>query len=123
MKKIKLKLTPIDQRAKKSKEILVEGGLSLYHLAETIVNKFNIDFGHCFGFFRDTQSDRYLFCDEKYELFTDLIEEGQDLEPTGALSVKKTKVSNVWKKEGDKMMFLFDYGENLEWIVECLSVE
>ena len=40
------------------------------------------------------------------------------IEPTGAGSVKKTKISQVWQRAGDKMLFLFDYGDNWQFIVE-----
>lgn len=117
---MKFKVIPKDQRRKKEKTISVPDGISLYDLAEKIVGEYRIDFGHCFGFFGDVKSDFYLRSKEKYELFTDLIEEGDDLEPTGALSVKRTQVKDVWKNTGDKMLFLFDYGDCLEWIVESL---
>lgn len=35
-------------------------------------------------------------------------------------SVKRTQVKDVWKNTGDQMLFLFDYGDCLEWIVESL---
>lgn len=117
---MKLKVTPKDQRRKKEKIILISEDVSLYDLAEKIVSEYKIDFGHCFGFFRDVESNFYLRSKEKYELFTDLIQEGEDLEPTGALSVKRTQVKDVWKNTGDQMLFLFDYGDCLEWIVESL---
>jgi len=120
MRSMKLKVIPRDQRGKKEKTISVPDDISLYDLAEKIVVAYKIDFGHCFGFFGDVESDFYLRSEEKYELFTDLIEEGENLEPTGALSVKKTKVEDVWKNTGDKMLFMFDYGDSLEWIVELL---
>lgn len=115
---MRLKVIPKDQRRKKEKIIVISENDSLYDLAEKIVGEYKIDFGHCFGFFRDVESDFYLRSKEKYELFTDLIEEGEDLEPTGALSVKRTKVGDVWKNTGNKMLFLFDYSDCLEWVVE-----
>ena len=117
---MKLKITPIEQKGKKEKVISILDDISLYGLAEKIMGEYRIDFGHCFGFFRDVESDFYLISQEKYELFTDMIEEGEDLEPTGALSVKKTKIKDVWKNAGDKMLFLFDYGDCLEWIIESI---
>lgn len=115
---MKFKVTPRDQEGIKMKMLEIGEDCSLYDLAEKIVKVFHVDFGHCFGFFSDTESDSYLNSKKKYELFTDLIEEGDDIEPTGAFSVKRTKVSDVWKNSGDKMLFLFDYGDCLEWIVE-----
>ena len=102
------------------REIEVGENVSLYKLAEAIVGSYNFYFDHCFGFFDDTGSN-YLKSEKKYELFTDLIEEGELLEPTGAGSVKKTKVKEVWQNLGDKMLFLFDYGANWKFIVELIN--
>ncbi len=87
---MKLKVTPKDQKRKKVKIVSISDNISLYDLAEKIVRAYRINFGHCFGFFGDVESDFYLRSKKKYELFTDLIEEGRDLEPTGALSVKNS---------------------------------
>jgi len=54
---------------------------------------------------------------ERYELFVDL----DPKEANGAKSVKKTKVSAVWKKPGDKMMMLFDYGDEWRFAVELIG--
>ena len=93
---------------------------NLYKLAEAIVDAYDFDFDHAFGFF-STVGERYLDSERKYELFTDLIEEGEDLEPTGAESVKKTKIAEVWKNPGDKLLFLFDYGDNWLFVVELIG--
>jgi hypothetical protein len=87
-----------------SRQIEVPENTSLYKLAEAIVDSYNFNFDHCFGFFSEIVEWGYLKSERKYELFTDLIEEGEDLEPTGAGSVKKTKVKDVWQNIGDKML-------------------
>ena len=74
-----------------SREIEISENDSLYKLAEIIVEAYNFYFDHCFGFFDKIGEWHYLDSEKKYELFTDLIEEGEPLEPTGAGSVKKTK--------------------------------
>ena len=94
------------------REIEVLNNTNLYKLAGTIVDVYKFNFDHCFGFFSKISEGRYFDSEKKYELFTDLIEEGVDLEPTGAGSVKKTKVNEVWQNIDDKMLFLFDYGDN-----------
>jgi len=105
-----------------SRQIEVLENTSLYKLAKAIVDSYNFNFDHCFGFFSEIVERGYLKKSErKYELFTDLIEEGEDLEPTGAGSVKKTKVKDVWQKIGDKMLFLFDYGDNWQFVVELVG--
>ena len=100
------------------RKIEVPENISLYKLAEAIVDAYNFDFDHCFGFFSKIAESGYFDSERKYELFTDLIEEGEDLVPTGAGSVKKTKVKAVWQNIGDKMLFLFDYGDNWLFVVE-----
>ena len=44
-----------------------------------------------------------------------------DVEPTGAKSVKKTKINEVWKNMGDKMLFPFDYGDCWYFVVELME--
>ena len=102
-----------------SREIEILESASLYKLAEAIVDAYNFDFDHCFGFFSEVSESRYLDSERKYELFTDLEKEG--VEPTGAGSVKKTKIKEVWQKVGDKMMFLFDYGDDWQFVVELVG--
>lgn len=104
-----------------SREIEIPGNTSLYKLAEAITDAYNFDFDHCFGFFSKIAENWYFDSTKKYELFTDLIEEGEELEPTGAGSVKKTKVEEVWQNVGDKMLFLFDYGDNWQFVVELIQ--
>lgn len=100
------------------REIEVLENANLYKLAETIMDSYNFNFDHCFGFFSKIQENQFYDSEKKYELFTDLIEEGESIEPTGAGSVKKTKVKDVWQSIGYKMMFLFDYGDNWQFVVE-----
>jgi len=97
------------------REIEVPADFSLYKLAATIVKAYDFDFDHAFGFFRKI-TERWDFKDtEKYELFADLEDHG--IEPVDAGSVKKTKISQVWKEPKDQMLFLFDYGDDVRWIV------
>lgn len=104
-----------------TREIEVLENANLYRLAETIIDSYGFDFDHCFGFFSKIAESHYFDSEKKYELFTDLIEEGENLEPTGAESVKKTKIKDVWQKIGDKMLFLFDYGDCWQFIIELKS--
>lgn len=98
------------------REIKVPGKMNLYKFAEAIINAYDFDFDHAFGFFSKITTNWQLSeSDKMYELFADLEDEG--IEPTGAGSVKKTKIGKVWENIGDKMMFLFDYGDDWRWIV------
>src|SRR3989338_9429900 len=101
------------------REIEVLEDINLYKLAEAIVKSYDFDFDHAFGFFSTISESGYFKSERKYELFTDLEDEG--IEPTGAGSVKKTKISEVWKNPGDKMLFLFDYGDNWLFVVELIG--
>jgi len=112
MKTYILKINLFD-RPKIVREIEISKNVNLYKLAKAIVNAYNFDFDHCFGFFSNISENRYFDSERKYELFTDL----EDIEPTGAGSVKKTKISEAWKDIGDKMLFLFDYGVCWRFVV------
>lgn len=101
------------------REIEILEDTNLYKLAEIIVGAYNFNFDHSFGFFSKIAESNYFDSEKKYELFTDLEDEG--IEPTGAGSVKKTKAKEVWQSIGDKMMFLFDYGDNWQFIVELIG--
>ncbi len=101
------------------REIEAPEKFSLYRLAEAIIGAYDFDFDHAFGFFRKV-TDGWDFVNvEKYELFADLKDQG--IEPVDAGSVKKTKISEVWKNIGDKMLFLFDYGDEWRFAVELIG--
>jgi hypothetical protein len=96
-----------------SRTIELPEAFSLYRLAEAVIGAFGFDFDHAFGFFDSDQGTRHIFAAaRKYDLFTDMIAEGQDIDPTGAGSVKKTMVSEVWQEPDDRMVMLFDYGDD-----------
>jgi len=97
-----------------SRTIEISGETSLYKLAKAIVGAYDFDFDHCFGFYSNIENDRYHESEKQYELFADL----DDVEPTEAGSVKKTKIASVWQKKDGKMMLLFDYGDGWRFLVE-----
>lgn len=101
------------------REIEIKENASLYKLADAIVGVYDFDFDHAFGFFSKITENSYFDSERKYELFADMEDEG--IEPTGAGSVKKTKISEVWKSIDDKMLFLFDYGDNWLFVVELVG--
>lgn len=105
------------------REIEVSENVSLFTLAEAIVEAYDFDLDHCFGFYSDVTEGRYHDSVKKYELFADLEqEEGVWIEPVDSKSVKKTKVSNVWRKPGDVMMMLFDYGDGWRFVVQLVEL-
>jgi hypothetical protein len=97
------------------KVLAIPEGLTLYKLAEAIVDSFDFNFDHCFGFYDDIK--RWTDSDEGYELFADIGEESR------FIGVEKTKVNKVFDKIGKKMLFLFDYGYEWHFIVELERVE
>lgn len=111
--------THLLRNKKISRDIEIQESASLYKLAEAIVGAYDFDFDHCFGFFSKIVENFYFDSERKYELFADM--KSRDIEPTGAKSVKKTKISEVWKNIGDKMLFLFDYGDNWLFVVELIG--
>jgi len=88
---------------------------TLYSLAEAIVDSFNFDFDHAFGFYNNIK--RWTVSDEGYELFADI---GEESEFNG---VKRTKVNEVFSEINKKMLFLFDYGDEWHFIVELKGIE
>jgi hypothetical protein len=101
------------------REIEVLEDFSLYELAAAIVDAYDFDFDHAFGFFRKITEGWDSKDTEKYELFADM--EDQGIEPVDAGSVKNTKVKQVWNNPKDQMLFLFDYGDEWRWIITLKS--
>jgi hypothetical protein len=95
--------------------LAIPGDFTLYGLAEAIVDGFNFDFDHPFGFYDNIK--RWPHSNEGYELFAD-IGEGSKFK-----GVKITRVNKVFDKIGKKMLFLFDYGDEWHFIVELKGIE
>jgi Plasmid pRiA4b ORF-3-like protein len=83
-----------------------------------IVGAHRFDFDHAFGYFNRTGND-YLHSERKYELFADMADIAAD--HPESLSVRHTKVSDVWKFLGDTMTFLFDYGDTWRFTVRLVG--
>ena len=86
---------------------------SLYVLAQSIVRSFDFDFDHAFGFYSKLKGNIYD-SPLRYELFVDM-GEGE------ARSVKRTRVVEAFPSVGTKMRFLFDYGDEWEFLVELVK--
>ncbi|MGH7909484.1 MAG: IS1096 element passenger TnpR family protein [Thermodesulfobacteriota bacterium] len=95
--------------------LAIPEGLTLYRLAEAILDSFDFNFDHCFGFYDNI--NRWIDSDEGYELFADIGEESR------FEGVEKTKVNKVFDKIGKKILFLFDYGDEWQFIAELVGVE
>ena len=95
----------VQLRPKVSRDIEIESSKSLYDLAAAIVQAFDFDFDHAFGFY--SKLDDYVFDSPvRYELFADLDGDSE------FRSVKRTKVAQAFPAVGTKMLFLFDYGDD-----------
>lgn len=101
------------------RQVAVSGSKSLLHLAQVILNAFDFDCDHCFGFYGDIGKNPGREQTEIYEAFVDA-----DVEPTSELakSVEKTRIASVFKDVGKKMLFMFDYGEDWRFIVELKEI-
>jgi len=92
---------------------------SLYNFAKVVIQAFDFYFDHCFGFYNDF--NRPQNSEKAYELFYDL----DDVEPPAphVKSVKRTKIQQVFKQPGDKMLLLFDYGDGWQFTVELEEIK
>ncbi len=112
-----------DYPAKKENRIIrkiqIAETKSLYNFAKVITQAFDFYFDHCFGFY--SNFDRPQNSEKAYELFYDL----DDVEPPAphVKSVKRTKIHQVFKQPGDKMLFLFDYGDGWQFFVELEKIK
>jgi hypothetical protein len=98
------------------REIEIESQKTLSDLARAIVEAFDFDFDHAFGFYPQEVKRGGKRSQPKYELFADM---GED---TDALSVRKTRITDAFPQEGHTMMFLFDYGDNWQFTVEVVGM-
>jgi Plasmid pRiA4b ORF-3-like protein len=106
------------RRPRVTREIEVCENSNLHEFAEAIVHTYRFDFDHAFGFFSRTGND-YLHSERKYGFFADMDDIAAD--HPESLSVRHTKVSDVWKILGDTMTFLFDYGEEWRFTVQLIG--
>lgn len=107
-----------DFKDKVLRKIQIAGTKSLYNFAKVITQAFNFYFDHCFGFYNNFQ--RYPDSTRAYELFVDIGEAPLTQITKG---VKKTKIQQVFKKPGEKILFLFDYGDCWYFAVELKEIK
>jgi hypothetical protein len=93
--------------------IEIKGTSSLIDFAEIIVESFHFDMNHAFGFYSNINN--LYKSDEVYELFAD--EDSYEKEDH-VKGVKKTAIESVFTK-GKEMIFLFDYGDEWNFLVRC----
>jgi len=104
-------------RGRPYRTLAVPAEFSLYDLAEIIVDSFDFDFDHAFGFYDNVKD--WTASKECYELFKDLEQEGDLLiEPSPCQSVKRTRLGEVFTEDRKRWLFLFDYGDEWHFIVD-----
>ncbi|MCF2940412.1 plasmid pRiA4b ORF-3 family protein [Paenibacillus alkaliterrae] len=100
-------------RGKPYRKIAVQENASLYDLAEAALSAFDFDMDHLFGFYDNLKN--WARSEEGYELFADI---GDKMNFPG---VKKAKVSKVFHTPKQKMLLLFDYGDEWRFVVQYLE--
>ena len=96
------------------RDIEIASASKLYDLAEAIVEAFDFDFDHAFGFYSKLTGHIYD-SPIQYELFADIGEESK------AGSVKRTRIIEAFPEVGSKMTFLFDYGDEWQFRMETID--
>ncbi len=88
---------------------------SLEDLAELVLSAFDFDFDHAFGFY-DNVDDHY----KSKQFYTSFADYTDDDDPLNGESVKENTVGAVLAP-GKTWLFLFDYGDEWLFLVECLA--
>ena len=99
-----------------TRELALTENQTLYTLAEAIVDSFDFDFDHSFGFFNSFE--KWFQAERVYELFKDVGEEGSP----NAKGVKKITMAEAFSLD-KKLLFLFDYGDEWKFTVEFAGTE
>ncbi len=99
------------------RKIKIAGSRSLYQFAKAITGAFGFSFDHAFGFYDTFGNLREA--KKAYELFVDI---GEEMTSPASQGVKKTKVSQAFQQAGEKMLFLFDYGDEWRFAVELKEI-
>lgn len=100
-------------RGRPTRKIVISAKASLYDLAAVTIESFDFDLDHSFGFY-DNLKD-WTNSQEGYESFADV--GAGDRFP----GVRKAKISKVFHTPKQKMLLLFDYGDEWKMIVQYLG--
>jgi hypothetical protein len=98
------------------RDIELDSSQSLHDLAEAIVQAFDFDLDHAFGFYSKL-TGHYHDSPVKYELFADLDDGESD-----AGSVMNTTIAEAFPDVKSQMLFLFDYGDQWEFKVRVTGM-
>jgi len=106
----------LSENSQITRDLALVESQTLYTLAESIVDAFDFDFDHCFGFF--SSFEKWFRAERVYELFKDIGEEGSP----NAKGVKKIRIVDAFSLD-KKLLFLFDYGDEWKFTVEFMGKE
>ena len=100
------------------REMALKGSSSLHQFAELITGAFDFQLDHAFGFYDNIRN--FYRSTEAYTSFYDhgIFPPEPELKEK---SVLNSYVYNVFEP-GKKMHFHFDFGEDWEFLVECLGI-
>lgn len=98
--------------------LAIQGTDTLYDLGEAIVQSFDFDFDHSFGFFDNIKN--WTESEEKYEFSSGVgVFEDSEL----IKNVKEVTINEVFNKIEKKMLFLYDFGDEWQFIVELILTD
>ncbi|WP_342549003.1 hypothetical protein NST69_08665 [Paenibacillus sp. FSL P2-0089] len=100
-------------RGRPTRKIAISAKASLYDLAAVTIESFDFDLDHAFGFYDNLKN--WTRSEEGYESFADV--GAGDRFP----GVQKVKISKVFHTPKQKMLLLFDYGDEWRMIVQYLG--
>lgn len=100
------------------RKIRIAGTKSLYHFAKIITKSFGFFFDHCFAF--QEKLEKGVFKGRVFELFVDIGEEPTSPKSRG---VQKVRIEEAFRNPGERMIFLFDYGQSWHFFVELKEIE
>lgn len=100
-------------RGRPFRKIAIAAEASLYDLALVTIESFDFGLDHAFGFYDNIKN--WTRSKKGYELFADI---GEKMEFPG---VKRAKISKVFHTPKQKLLLLFDYGDEWHFIVQYLG--
>ncbi|MEK4063869.1 MULTISPECIES: calcium-binding protein [Paenibacillus] len=100
-------------RGRPFRKIAIAAVSSLYDLAVVTIESFDFDLDHGFGFYDNIKN--WSRSEKGYELFADI---GEKMKFPG---LKGAKISKVFHTPKQKLLLLFDYGDEWHFIVQYIG--
>ena len=95
----------------------IDGSDTLENLAMAILDAYEFNSDHCYGFYSNLKGDRSK-SEEIYELFADQPESYSNEKAKGVVRIL---IQSVFTRN-KHMLFLFDYGDQWEFRLKCTGV-